>query len=252
MSTELERAIDRLRQVDGRLDAVEHLGTLDSTRSRPTPLADLAAALVPRDARDDGVRAFALALATCADALCAAFPGNLFWDFDGLAASLASELGDPDRAPVAMVETAQLVAKLHAAFGGEPIRFRYAHDFLYGYDWAKWVAKDPARRANEPPFGTAFLRALLARAEELRQLIAADDVVYPRLRNASPRNPFSFSREPEHEARLLQSLAMSGAVPVAAWSVAGHAVWDRPYQRLRADRARELGIPRGAASAPIA
>ncbi len=252
MSAERDRAIDLLRDVDARLGRTVRLRTLDPARDAPTPLADLGAGLLGGDTPGGFPLAFAESLGKIAEAQLEAFPGNLFWDFDFLAGALARTAGLGAGALAELCRIADLIVRLHVGFGGDPVRFQYAHDFVYGFDWAKWVTKAPTERADTAPFDPVFLHALLSRAGELRDLIERDDAVYPRLRDDAPRNPFSFSREPEHEARLLQSLASSGSVPVAAWSVGGPAVWDRPFQRLRAERARDLGIPRGAASNPIA
>src|SRR5690606_29082988 len=72
-------------------------------------------------------------------AAAAAFPGNIFWDLELLAASLlrSGEIAAQGRQ----------IAELQALYGETTaIRFRYVHDFLYGYDWAKWVQREPASR----------------------------------------------------------------------------------------------------------
>lgn len=166
------------------------------------------------------------------------FPENVFLDLDLLGASLA-RLGEVERAEVALA-----VERLSADFGGAPIRFRYAHDFLYGFDWCRWVARDPDARAAVGPFDPPFLRYLAERAGELRALIAEDDAKYGRVPDGAYRNPFSFSRSPDDEARLHRALAERDLVPVEAWSTAGRARWERPYAELREEVARELGLSR--------
>lgn len=214
------------------------LGTLDPERAAATPPTALFRALAPRCA---GLPAMAEALAeglvALADATIEHFPDNLFFDVDALAAGLlrgARDAGELTRA-------FDVVVKLHARFGCQTsIRFRYVHDFTYGFDWAKWVRRDPAARAAVGPFDPAFLEAMLVRGEELRALIAADDPKYPRLPDARPRNPFGFSRDPDDERRLHRALAAEGLLPIAAWTLDPTPIWDRPYAELRAARASEL------------
>ncbi|MCA9707587.1 MAG: aldo/keto reductase [Myxococcales bacterium] len=136
------------------------------------------------------------------------------------------------------------IAALQDLFGqGTAIRFRYVHDFVYGFDWAKWVARDPAARASVGPFEPPFLAFMLERGHQLLQLIAdGRDRKYPPLPDDRPRNPFGFSREPEAEIALHQSLAADGLLPVEAWRVDAQPRWDRPYAELRRQRALALGL----------
>ena len=187
--------------------------------------------------------AFAAGLRRIARAQLEAFPQNLFWDLDCLAASL---LAQAQRAavPVAkLIELSGLVAALQSLFGGgSPIRFRYVHDFLYGYDWGKWAARDLGARRQVGPFDEIFLRYMWRRGHELLELIAHDDDKYPKLPDGMPRNPFVFSREPNDEARLLRALAASNELPVQSWLIEPPLNPDRPYYDLRAARAAELGL----------
>lgn len=184
--------------------------------------------------------AVAEALAGLSDAMVAHFPENIFGDLDAVAGALFAEASAGPEA--ARTLGAQLVA-LHALYGrATTIRFRYVHDFLYGFDWARWVAAAPAARGAEPPFGRAFLAYSLARGDELLGLIARDDPKYHRLAPGEARSPFPFRRDPEAEAAILRSLARDGNVPVAAWEVHPRPIWDRPYVRLREEKAYALGL----------
>lgn len=167
----------------------------------------------------------------------AAFPGNIFWDLELLAAELlAAGSGE-------IAAQGRRIAGLQALYGHNTvIRFRYVHDFLYGYDWAKWVQREPDERAGVGPFAPAFIDHQERRARELEQLIAADDAHYPTLPEGQVRNPFPFSREPEAEALLLRDLAAGGLLPVEAWDAAARPRWDRPYADLRVERAAALGL----------
>lgn len=170
-------------------------------------------------------------------AAAAAFPGNIFWDLELLAASLLGA------GPGETSARARQIAGLQALYGQNTvIRFRYVHDFLYGYDWAKWVQREPATRAGVGPFAPAFIDHQERRARELELLIAEDDERYPSLPEGQVRNPFPFSREPADEALLLRDLAAARLVPVEAWDPAAAPRWDRPFADLRAERARALGL----------
>jgi hypothetical protein len=172
------------------------------------------------------------------------FPENIFWDFD----LLAETLFQLDTAQ--QTRMTQLVVALNRRFGRRSvIAFRYAHDFLYGYDWARWVKKQPEVRGAFGPFSEAFLESMLERGGQLETLIAQNDAKYPRLPAGTARNPFAFSREPEDEYRLLALLAERGAIPVPAWQRAAPLDYRRPFTQLREQAARELGLAAGSASA---
>jgi hypothetical protein len=170
-------------------------------------------------------------------AAAAAFPGNIYWDTELLATELLRA------GPGELAALGRQIAGLQALYGHNTvIRFRYVHDFLYGYDWAKWVQREPEERAGVGPFAPAFIDHQERRARELEQLIADDDAVYPSLPEGQVRNPFPFSREPEAEALLLAELAAAGLLPVEAWDAAASPRWDRPYADLRIERAAALGL----------
>jgi len=90
------------------------------------------------------------------------------------------------------------------------------------------------------------LRHMHQRGRELLELIAVNDRTYPQLRDAKPRNPFRFDREPPSEIAIHQALAVRDELPVRAYCLraAGEpcGVWDRPYQELRVAVAGTLGL----------
>lgn len=245
-------ALELLRAADARLDAagVERR-TLDPNGGRATPLGALGRALLPRaqGMRDGTALALARGLAATADAILEHFPDNLLWDLDALAAALLRQAGAAgERAPEELAGAFDEVLELHALFGrATAIRFRYVHDFVYGFDWAKWVRRDPPGRRHVGPYDRVFLRSMLRRGGELLALIEADDAKYPRLRRPGARNPFTFSREPADELRLHRDLAARGLVPVEAWRLEPSPVWDRPFADAREARAAAL---RGEETAP--
>jgi hypothetical protein len=247
-------ALHLLAEVDAQIDkACPARATLDPTRVRARSLAQvwqrcadgLASAALP----EDHALALAEGLAEIASAAATSFPHNLFWDFDLLAAELARQTSDtdPDTGSARIRAHAGQIARLHHLYGHETsIRFRYVHDFAYGYDWVKWIRRDPPPRQHIGPYDLVFLNYMARRGAELLALIAADDATYPTLRDERPRNPFPFSREPDAELALHRALAASGEIPVEAWRADARPQWRRDYAELRIARARELGL----ASAP--
>jgi hypothetical protein len=125
-----------------------------------------------------------------------------------------------------------------------PIRFRYVHDFMYGFDWARWVRRDPEAREGVEPFGLEFLRQTEGRGRDIGTLIEADDELYPRLEDGVSRNPFPFSREPQDELALYRLLAERGCVPVQAWCLDARPDAGRDFDVLREEAARSLSLSR--------
>lgn len=235
----------RLADLDRRVAVAGPPLTLAPGRRRATPLVELVERLLRPDAKlPDGVpQAFAEAMAGIVEAQLRAFPQNLFWDVDFLAASILRAALAGAEPAAHLHEAAELIASLQDLFGhGTAIRFRYVHDFVYGFDWAKWVRRGPDERADIGPFDLPFLRYTRARGAELLALIAQDDAKYHQLRDEAHRNPFAFSREPEDESRLFADLADQDLLPVRAFCTRAQPVWDRPFAELREQRARALGL----------
>lgn len=230
--------------------------TLAADRPRASSLSALASRVLPPARPESMARAWAQGLADIALAMRASFPENLYWDLDYLAASLWRAGAGHDSAghdaaghdaaagAVEIASLAALMVEVQRVFGRRtPIAFRYVHDFSYGFDWAKWVARDPGGRAEIDPFSATFITAMLDRGHELHAVIeSGEDPKYPPLEGDGARNPFQFSREPEAEARLLSHLAAAELVPVKAWRVDASPRWDRPYARLRREAALSLGL----------
>jgi hypothetical protein len=115
---------------------------------------------------------------------------------------------------------------------------------MYGFDWARWVRRDPGARGLVEPFGIEFLRQTEGRARDIIALIEADDDWYPRLAEGESRNPFPFSREPEDELPLYRLLAARSDVPVEAWRTDARPDASRDFDVLREDAARSLDLSR--------
>lgn len=233
-------AADVLAQADARLGVTQaRWRSLDPSPRRASSLSAIGRMLLPAAGDDARARAFAQGLAEIALATKDAFPDNLFWDFDAVAASLwsAPDVGTLQR-------RAQGLAALPTRYGRRtPIGFAYVHDFLYGFDWAKWVARAPASRGHVAPFAPGLVDAMHRRADELLVAIAGGrDAKYPALGGARARNPFGFGRAPEQEERLLRELARRELVPVRTWRLDGAPDVTRPWLAMRRQVAVELGL----------
>ncbi len=231
--------LERLERLERALGA---RASLDASRERASSPVELAARLVRSG--PERARAFTDALADVVEVLVEDFPDNIFWDLDYLASCLWGT-GTPE----GMRAFSRRVVKLCRGFGNKSeLRFRYAHDFLFGYDWARWVARESAERSGVGPFDDVFLDYLECRLGELRGLISDNDAKYGQLEGREFRNPFAFRREPHEEAQLHQVLAQEGLIPVKAWRLDGERRWDLPFSELRTDTARRLGLAREEAS----
>jgi len=212
------------------------------TRRPCAPLPFELAAQVMGDCTDVARRrAFVRGLCEVVRTLAEDFPDNIFWDLDHLCSCMWNAGG-----PEAIEGFAHRVAVLCRGFGNKSeLRFRYAHDFLYGYDWARWVSRQPEERAGIGPFDLVFFDYLDSRRQTLVELIASNDQKYGQLHGQEFRNPFTFCREPREEAHLHQVLAQADLIPVKAWRMDGERRWDLPFTDLRAEAAKRLGIARG-------
>jgi hypothetical protein len=171
------------------------------------------------------------------------FPENIFWDFDCIVSSMLEQALSSD-APVDVLEDfGKEIVLLMDMFGRESeIRFRYIHDFMYGFDWARWVKKKPEQRANSQPFCIHFLDDLLCKGEEILQCIKKDDLKYPQISKKRYRNPFCFSREPKDESTLLTYLAARECIPVPAWEWNAVGVWNKSFSQIREEASLKLNI----------
>ena len=239
----LESIFATLHALDARVDTVPSAGlSLDPREPgrRATRMHELL--LSATDAFPEERLVLGQALAQVAESVLRAFPLNLFWDMDGVFAELRRasrvSLGDAGR-------LAQGLADLMTLFGREsPIRFQYVHDFVYGFDWAEWVRREPSGRAAVGPFNARYVARTRQRGLELLALIAADDAKYPEVPAGEFRNPFTFTRTPQEERTLFESLAAADAIPNPAWSLDTAPRWDRDFDAEREVVAARLGLLR--------
>ncbi|MEH2273390.1 MAG: hypothetical protein V7K40_00805 [Nostoc sp.] len=172
------------------------------------------------------------------------FPENIFWDFDFLVSSMLRQALVADEGGVDFLKLfGKKMVLLIEMFGNKTqMRFRYVHDFMYGFDWARWVQKEPQNRAHIEPFSLVFLDYLLVKGKELLQRINHGQITCYKLCETGYRNPFTFSREPEDEYRLLTYLAEEQLIPVAVWNWNACPVWNKPFQEIRQQLALKLNI----------
>ncbi|MDF5734622.1 MULTISPECIES: hypothetical protein [unclassified Nostoc] len=172
------------------------------------------------------------------------FPENIFWDFDFLVSSMLRQASIADEGAVPFLTAfGEKMVSLTEMFGNKTeMRFRYVHDFMYGFEWARWVQKEPQKRAHIEPFSLVFLDYLLVKGKELLQRINHGQVTSYKLCDTGYRNPFTFSREPEDEYRLLTYLAEEQLIPVAVWNWNASPVWNKPFQEMRQQLALKLDI----------
>ncbi|MCX4243516.1 ferrochelatase [Paraliomyxa miuraensis] len=240
-------ALQRLADADARRSGARWL-SLSPERSHAHTLEAIGRELWSGGADPRAAEALADGLATIEAAMRRSFPRNVFGDLDLLAGSLwRGALAAGEGAVAHLRAQCMRVAALQELFGeATAIRFRYVHDFVYGFDWAKWVARDPANRAHVGPFSPEFLATMEHRGHELLVLIdGGHDPKYPPLPDERPRNPFGFSREPDAEIALHRQLAHRRLIPVEAWCVRGRARWDLPFAQLRREHAARLGLADG-------
>ena len=250
---------DRLRATTQQLEAGVggSLASLAPTRVHATALVDVHARAL---ARLEPARAtlltepLAAGLQTLALAQLDAFPGNLFWDLDLIAVAIVDQtrtLAIDLTVPHVTDQLARMAELQHLYGRATAINFAYVHDFVYGYDWAKWVAREPSVQTDVPePFSPRFLAYMRTRAHELMKLIADDDSKYPTLVDDQPRNPFPFSRAPADELTLHRELARRDLIPVPTWDPDANVLdwstrWRIPFATHRIDVARELGLVEG-------
>ena len=215
--------------------------SLAPQRYNATPLDQLCSQLID-DATDSTLaQVFAQGMIRTTEAVAAHFPDNIFADVDFLAAALLTQTrrqADPTRQLAAHFDQITGLIQLYGCHSA--ICFRYMHDFLYGFDWARWVRKDPQARGTVGPFDPVFLDYLHQRGGELLALIARDDPKYPPLPPGQWRNSFGFSRTPADETRLHQALAAADLLPIAAWDPKAQPTCDRDFHQLRQQRATQL------------
>ena len=238
----VDQTVAPLTEIDARIEATRRGRlTLDPSRSLATPLNDLVNALAAPSQRP-----FLTAMASAvAEAQLESFPENVLWDFDFYLASTHQQACQAPSYSAHLDRVTETTVGLMRLYGQQSrIRFRYVHDFMYGFDWARWVRRDPEARRGAGPFSIGFLEQIEMRGRDILTLIEADDEQYPKLSGPGSRNPFSFSREPEEELVVYRRLAERGCVPVEAWRRDASPDASRDFDALREQVAGSLGLSR--------
>ena len=185
--------------------------------------------------------AWAMAMSHVTRAIVRHFPDNIFVDLDLVAVALRDVVIAEGH--VALEQTIDPLVEIHRLYGkSSRIRFQYVHDFLYGFDWARWVASEPKERGAIGPFDRRFLQRSVERAQELEALIQKNDATYPAIAPGTFRNPYGFERDPKSEQALFLDLAKEDLLP--ACPIRGRALWDAPFVQQRLERAKQLGLVR--------
>ncbi|QLE56957.1 hypothetical protein [Nostoc sp. TCL26-01] len=218
--------------------------TLNPQKTMMTSFVELGNLITEETTDTDLINTLCYTLEIIVNAQLKNFPENIFWDFDFMVSSMLNLALAAQEGGVAFLEAfGQKMVCLTEMFGIQnEIRFRYVHDFIYGFDWARWVQKDSAIRAGIEPFSLYFLDYLLAKGKEILQRIDQGQSQSYNLCATGFRNPFIFSREPEDEYLLLTHLAEKQLIPVPAWNWHAIPVWNQPFQEMRQQLAVKLKI----------
>lgn len=237
-----DSSLSPLAEVDARIASTPGGAlTLAPGREHASRLGELVARLA-----EPHERPFLAATASAvAESQLESFPENIFWDFDFYLASIHDEASRSADYAEHLEKVTVITVKLMRMYGQKStIRFRYVHDFIYGFDWARWVRRGVEARVRVNPFSLDFLQQVESRGRDLLSLIEADDDVYPKLGGDGSRNPFPFFREPKDELRLYRRLAAEGCIPVEAWRVDARPDATRDFDAMRERAAQSLGIRR--------
>jgi hypothetical protein len=231
-----------LSEIDARIAGTPRGAvTLDPDRLRATPLNDVVGEL----AKPSQLPHLAAVASAVAEAQLQSFPENVLWDFDFYLASIHAQACESRSYVAHLCRVTEITVGLMRLYGQQStIRFRYVHDFMYGFDWARWVRRDPEARKSIGPFSLGFLEQIETRGRDILNLIEADDARYPKLSGPDARNPFSFSRDPDDELILYRRLAELGCVPVEAWRIDATPDASRDFDALREHVAESLGLAR--------
>jgi hypothetical protein len=164
----------------------------------------------------------AASAAAVAEAQLQSFPENLFWDFDFYLSSIHRHASGTSDYAGYLKNATRITVGLMNLYGQQSvIRFRYVHDFMYGFDWARWVRRDPVVRGGVEPFGLDFLQQTESRGRDIISLVEADD-----------------------ELSLYRLLAERGDVPVEAWRLDARPDANRDFDKVRDEAAGLLRLSR--------
>ena len=164
------------------------------------------------------------------------YPQNIFWDFDYLLFYIWSQ---KNKDVLFAIANKILNVQLYYS-SNSSINFAYIHDFIYGYDWDRWVRKDIKNRHLVGLYDLKFLSYLEKRGLQIIGSIG-NDKRYPVLVKNENRNVYNFNRHSAAEIKTLTSLAKEENIPIQSWLIDG-GEWDysKNYMLLREKKANEF------------
>ena len=235
MTTDKSWALEQLRHLDTILYKHTTLPlSLDPRKTCVTSFEELGRLFISSHLDSDALKIAINSITEIIQAQIKHFPSNIFWDFDAIFYQII-KIDNQSHC----LEYCNLLLNLIRNFGmHSEIRFQYLHDFTFGFDWAKWVRKNPLERSKTSPFDISFLKSLNSRRLELVQLIRSNDRKYHKLTTPEPRNPYAFDRSPDYEKTLHQNLAKINKIPVCAWNADAKGQWNDDYNEIREHFAR--------------
>jgi hypothetical protein len=171
------------------------------------------------------------------------FPHNIFFDIDYLSFEVINQCKSTNTDFLEQLDLKRKkLISIFELFGKDSkIKFRYIHDFIYGFDWLKWMLEKRNPMENQSPYGNDFLNYISSRGAELVLLIDQNDVKYPDLMEEY-RNPFLFSRTPIEEEKLHRVLQETDSLPISSWDIFAIPKFDKNYSSIRTQTAHSLGI----------
>lgn len=232
--------LDKLYQLDKKVESLPYYYSLDPLRVRANKPSKLAQLYLPKQKSQTFYDKMSNLMTKLFISQYENFPSNIFWDMDFLICHLFSHTNEAE-----IDSVANKVIKLNERYGkNNLLNFSYTHDFIYGFDWCRWVRKDYENKKNIGPFHMEFLDYLDKRSLELFSLIDTNDKKYPKLNKEEPRNPFNFQRTPKIEIKLHLKLAEQDNIPLKAWQSTYNlcGLDKKNYSLIREECAKELQL----------
>ncbi|NEQ54064.1 MAG: hypothetical protein F6K11_28690 [Leptolyngbya sp. SIO3F4] len=245
MNYENNKAVEICKDIDFLFQKQEIVRySLAPGKGTATSFHDLGIQLLARSTDNDLLTRFCLSFLEINKAQLYHFPQNIFWDADYLFFNAYKEISAAVNQLAYLEKYTELMLKLLALFGKHSsIKFRYLHDFIYGFDWAKWVKKDIKSRKSIQPFSYNFLQIMYQRGQELELLIEQNDTKYHQLGVEQQfRNPFLFLRDPKEETSLMKQLANVDLIPIKTWEINDSPIWQKNFQSERNKLSIQLGF----------
>jgi hypothetical protein len=226
-----------------RLNAVQFL-SLSPHQEKPNSCESIITRLVHHLCTYEEAEALVECIATLVEATVQYFPGNLFWDFDCIAASMVTcaVLSAQDTAHY-IREYGRKLDELFELYGKDSlISFQYTHDFLYGYDHERWHSRMVLDEPECYEFSGSYLDFLLRKGAAITRQIEREVPGFERVPPGEFRNTFGYARDAASEVRVLRAVVTEGQLPIRAWDFDGYLqrVEGRTYREARATIAARL------------